>query len=259
MSGPEAEQGTRAPEGAKADGHEASARGRTYLELPSEMLTASTPVEFRRLLDRIMNSAGLTASQVAIKTAIPRSQAYSMVSTNRTTLPSRPGQVREFVQACGLAPFQVSQVMDLWDKLDQLARDRATGRVNLSSAGTDAATGTAIPAEATRNVQISAYGGGAGVPRPPGGPRRPSAGSPGYYRPPIFTDLLFSVLDNEARTRRALRLLVPLALAVVAIVAILAAWAILQPEGAPAIEAILGGSVLLPITSGLRRAIRIRR
>jgi Resolvase, N terminal domain len=44
-----------------------------------------------------------------------------MVSTNRTTLSSKPGQVREFVEACGPAPVQAVLVMDLWAKLDQQA------------------------------------------------------------------------------------------------------------------------------------------
>jgi hypothetical protein len=102
-------------------------RARAYLELPSEQLAASTPGEFSRLLGQIMTAKGLTASQVAIRAKIPRSQAYNIVSASRTTLPSKPEQVRAFVEACDLAPVQVAVVMDLWTKLDQQNQLRGQG------------------------------------------------------------------------------------------------------------------------------------
>ena len=54
-------------------------RSRAYLEIDSAQIRADTPVEFRQLLHYIRMRAGLTPSQIAIKTTIPRSQAYNMV------------------------------------------------------------------------------------------------------------------------------------------------------------------------------------
>ena len=105
-------------------------RSRSYLQIDSDSIRATTPVEFRQLLDHIRISAGLTPSQIAIKTTIPRSQAYNMVAANRATLPSKREQVRQFVEACGLSPVQVGLVMTLWSKLDQQAREQqVAGRV----------------------------------------------------------------------------------------------------------------------------------
>ena len=103
-------------------------RSRSYLLIDSDSIRAATPVEFRQLLDHIRISAGLTPSQIAIKTTIPRSQAYNMVAANRATLPSKPEQVRQFVEACGLSPVQVGLVMTLWSKLDQQAREQHLSR-----------------------------------------------------------------------------------------------------------------------------------
>jgi hypothetical protein len=72
-------------------------------------------------------------------------------------------------------------------------------------------------------------------------------------------DLLFMIIEDEGRTRRAMRLLLPLAAAAVVIVAILATWAILQPARSHEIEVLLAGSFLVPIASGLKHAVRIRR
>lgn len=232
-------------------------RSRAYLEIDSAQIRADTPVEFRQLLHYIRMRAGLTPSQIAIKTTIPRSQAYNMVAGTRTTLPSKPEQVREFVEACGLSPVQVGLVMSLWSKLDQQAREQATGRA-LSLIDGGAAS---IPEQITQ----TSFGGETGplpllseedfprrllledsftrrrktTPKP----RRASA------------DLLFLVLDDADRTRRALKLLLPITLAFVATVASLVVWAILQPGHAPMIGAILGAGVLFPITTSLGRLI----
>lgn len=66
------------------------------------------------------------------------------------------------------------------------------------------------------------------------------------YRPKALVDLLFLVLESDARTRRAWRLLVPLMLAFVAIFAILATWAILQPAHAGMIVGVFGAAIALP-------------
>jgi len=228
-------------------------RVRAYLELPSELIAASTPVEFRQLLDHIMTSAGLTASQIAIKTTIPRSQAYNMVATSRTTLPSKPGQVREFVEACGLAPVQVALVMDLWTKLDQQVRQQEP-EAAVSSAGTEA-TSDIARTDTFVNIfssPVSASAATFGVSQE----RHAYRGA--TYRPRAFIDLLFLVIEDEARTRRALRLLLPLTLATVAIVASFAIWAILQPSRAPMIGAILFGGFLAPLAAVMKSATRPR-
>lgn len=225
-------------------------RGRAYLELDSEMLTASTPVEFRQLLDRIRTNAGLTPSQIAIKTTIPRSQAYNMVTASRTTLPSKPGQVREFVEACGLAPVQAALVMDLWTKLDQQAREQAAETAP-SPADKNAAS------DSTRYPTVMHFFDNVSAPRATFGQPKPQRRA--TYRPGGFIDLLFLVIEDDARTRRALRLLLPLALAIVAIVASFTTWAILQPSHASMIGGILASGFLLPLMALTKRVTRVRR
>lgn len=221
-------------------------RVRAYLELPSEQLTASTPGQFGQLLNRIMTAKELTASQVAIKARIPRSQAYNMASRTRAKLPSRPEQVRAFVEACDLAPLQVGLVMDLWAKLDKQARDQAAKAPRPAAAG-DITGGGHPNIRDDRAIDASNLGRhwllsgramrswGSGQPEPVA-----------TYRPKALVDLLFLVLESDARTHRARRLLVPLMLAFVAIFAILATWAILQPAHAGMIAGVLGAAIVLP-------------
>lgn len=223
-------------------------RSRAYLQLDSDRLSATTPVEFRQLLDHIRMRAGLTPSQIAVKTAIPRSQAYNMVAANRTTLPSKPRQVREFVEACGLAPVQVGLVMSLWSKLDQQTRERAAEHaLSLIDGGTASDT--------NRHEQIMKILDSAPIATNNRGPMI-RGDRPTYRRNRAGSDLLYLVLDSQERTRRALLLLIPVAIAFVAIVASFVVWAILQPDHAPWIAGILAGAVLLPIMSCLRRPQR---
>lgn len=105
---------------------EDSPRKRVYVELDDAELLANTPAEFAQLLRRIQARAGLTCGQIAAKTLIPRSQAYSMASKNRTTLPTKGDQVFKFVSACGLVPYQVERVLRLWSKLLE-AKNTAPG------------------------------------------------------------------------------------------------------------------------------------
>jgi hypothetical protein len=228
----------------------AQERVRVYLDLRSELLTASTPAEFSQLLGRILTASGLTASQVAIKATIPRSQAYNMVSTSRTVLPSKSGQVRAFVEACGLAPVQVALVMDLWTKLDQQAREQAIEVARpLPGGGRPGIPSLNVVDDDelhTSNLGRFRF-------------RSPRSQSVVSYRPKVFIDLMFLVLEDDARTRRALLLLAPLALAVVAIVAIFTTWAVLEPDHATMIGGILVGGFLLPITTLVKSATRTRR
>ena len=230
---------------------DASPPSRVYLELDSATICASTPADFRRLLDNIRKRAGLTSSQIAIKTTIPRSQAYNLVAATRTTLPSKPEQVRQFVEACGLSPVQVGLVMSLWEKLDQQTRVQAQRA--LTAAGSDADH----LEQPGRNFQggINAPGTAFGAKRRR--PRNYTSGFSPHRRTYTTSDLLFLVLDNDDRTRRALRLMLPITLAVVAIVAILVVWAIMQPGRTPMIVAVLASGFALPIN--LLRGLRLRR
>jgi hypothetical protein len=222
-----------------------------YLELDSDTIHATTPVEFRQLLDHIRVRAGLTPSQIAIKTTIPRSQAYNMVAVTRTTLPSKPEQVREFVEACGLAPVQVGLVMNLWSNLDQQAREeQEAGRG--PSRGGPAAPDTEFTQSFFFNEAAASFTGSEGQ----GSKQRRKRPTTDRRPPKATSDLLFLVLDSEERTQRALRLLLPIVAAFVAIVAAFVVWAILQPGRASMIGAILGGGVVLPVTTGLRRLVR---
>lgn len=80
-------------------------------------LRATNATEFRELLGRIRDAAGLTGGQIANKTQMPRSTAYSLTNTNRPGLPSNEDQVLAYVRACGLTATQVDVVRDLWRKL----------------------------------------------------------------------------------------------------------------------------------------------
>jgi hypothetical protein len=223
-------------------------RARSYLQVDGDSIRATTAVEFRQLLDRFRALAGLTPSQIAIKTTIPRSQAYNMVAANRTTLPSKPGQVREFVEACGLGPVEVALVMDLWIRLDQQARDRAATRA-VPPALADRASGsfrhgTFVNSFYNPDIVVDPDRQFSTRPR-----RRSRGGS----------DLLFMILESDQRTRRALLLLLPVTMAIVAIVASFVTWAILQPEHASMIAATLAAGFLLPITSMMRQSLKSRR
>ena len=167
-----------------------------------------------------------------------------MVSTTRVSLPSKREQVQKFVEACGLNPVQAGLVMSVWDKLiAQQVREQETpvssaeGRAGASDSGR---SGTSASDE---------------VPSDEPRPRRRSTS----YRPAQFVDLLFLVLEDGDRTRRALWLMTPLLIAFVAIVAIFVWWAVAQPSRAPIIMALLGSTVLAPVSAILRETARARK
>jgi len=231
-------------------------RSRSYLLIDSDSIRAATPVEFRQLLDHIRISAGLTPSQIAIKTTIPRSQAYNMVAANRATMPSKPEQVRQFVEACGLSPVQVGLVMTLWGKLDQQAREQhLAGRV-LSLVDGGAASDT-NQHERIRQFFDSDVGASPNL-----GLRFSDDDDLESTRRPnsrVALDLLYLVLESETRTRNALKLLLPVALVFAAITISLMTWAIRQPHHTSTIGTILAGGILLSITRSLRRLRRRSR
>jgi hypothetical protein len=98
-------------------------RGRV---LPTDQLRAATSGEFITLLRSIMTNANLTAGQVASRSSIPRSQAYKLVEQGRTTLPTKPDQITEFLRACRLVPDQINTVMALWSSIRQQSAADAT-------------------------------------------------------------------------------------------------------------------------------------
>jgi hypothetical protein len=234
-------------------------RGLAYLELPSEQLTASTPSEFAQLLNRVLTAAGMKASAVAIKVGkgkIPRSQAYSMVSATRTTLPSKPEQVRDFLGACRLAPLQVAMVMQVWATLDRQARETQQALERPAEAPPrtfdEEAPRAPRPSEhevvIDKNVRRFLH------------PTRPLRADPVIsYRPNAFVDLMSLVLESDARTRRALRLLIPLMLGFITVIAIFTAWAVLQPSHFNLIAGIFAVGFLVPITTLMRGVVRTRR
>jgi hypothetical protein len=183
---------------------EESPRERSYLELEDAELLARTPAEFAQLLNRIRARAGLTCGQIATKAKIPRSQAYSLVDKNRTTLPTKRSQVCAFVEACGLHPHQVEGVMRLWSKL------------------LEAKTAPAVPAENTeprllpvmadeadppidQPVDISDPETSPAVGPPAGG--RPVRAQPSGSLRPILVDLVSDHGDGWHRTWRLTALL----------------------------------------------------
>ncbi|MEU0797137.1 hypothetical protein ABZ342_44345 [Amycolatopsis sp. NPDC005961] len=90
-------------------------------------LTLATVLEFVAMLRLVLKRSGLTAGQVAAKTAIARSSAYSLVSVKRTGLPVDPGQVQLFLCGCGLRHDQIDQVMRAWERLSADRRPRRGG------------------------------------------------------------------------------------------------------------------------------------
>ncbi|WP_280336063.1 hypothetical protein [Nocardia wallacei] len=84
---------------------------------PPMKMTAETPEEFLALLRSILKWSGLTASQVAVSSQIPRSTCYHFVNPANTKLPKYRDQVEKFARGCRLNDFHVAQVVKLWDKL----------------------------------------------------------------------------------------------------------------------------------------------
>src|SRR4051794_16454355 len=97
------------------------------VELKADELTLATVFEFVAMLRLVLKKSGLTAGQVAVKTSIARSSAYSLVAVTRTGLPVNPDQVRIFLGGCGLRLDQVDQVMRAWDRLKADHRGRRAG------------------------------------------------------------------------------------------------------------------------------------
>jgi hypothetical protein len=231
----------------------------TALVLDHTELRAENPVEFRRLLDRIREAAGLSCGQIAVKAQMPRSQAYNLVSKTRTTLPSRREQVAAFVKACNLAPVQMDIVLDTWRKLydkqveqrSQAHQERVMAAAELGGLGEhNRADVVEILKRLVDNDPVElqnlsrALVGGAGPEEPTRLPRNAR-----------LIDLVHSVVSNDLRLRRALRLLYPFLALVMVTIAALIMLAIYQPNAAMFTMASTGGlATIVATVAAMRRA-----
>ncbi|UJW36918.1 hypothetical protein L3Q67_45460 (plasmid) [Saccharothrix sp. AJ9571] len=207
---------------------------------------AETPTDFRALLGKIVANSTLSCGQVAIKTGMPRSTAYSLIDTKRGGLPSNPGQVRAFVRACGLTSTQVDLVMDCWTKLQQEIEKNQPVAVE----GTTTKEGVTPRGSSSRSTRIHplidvdlidavsqytscnpAYDTSSGVRAVLG----QSWGKATTMQQTRWPDLLHFVLADEARTRRAVLLLLPVTVLLLGLMLALVFLAIKVPAVAPII------------------------
>ena len=82
-------------------------------------LVAKTNNEFACLLRQLQIRSGAPVRTIAARAGIPRSQAYALINTNRTVLPTQLDQVVAFVRACGLSLEQTERVKTLWTALQE--------------------------------------------------------------------------------------------------------------------------------------------
>lgn len=250
-----------------------STERRAALELAPERIHADTPAEFRQLLDHIRTRAGLTPGQIAVKTGIPRSQAYNMVSASRTTLPSKPEQVQRFVEACGLGAIHVAMVMDLWKKLDQENRaNRAkpttaepapialAALAQALKARTEAGAGS-TPLTLSDNFKIhnSVHGWQQRNSLTQDLLLTLSNDRRRARKKGLTQDLLFTLSNDPQRARNMTIMLWPIAFMVVGVAAALVSWAVLQPAHAPLVAAIFLTTLLIPVLRSLGRQIEFAR
>lgn len=226
---------------------------------------AKDSTEFRALLGRILDTSPLSCGQIAVKTGMPRSTAYSLPDTKRPGLPSNPAQVVDFVRACGLPPTQVELVMDLWQKLQQEAENTRTseGRKNGGPLSTSSMligedlqvalshltlkellqhgyiTDEDLDHAKLRDLIQTGFGGKR--------PRRLATS---------WTDLLQYILAYEERTRRAVMLLIPITLLLLSVVCALVFLAVQMPTITPVVVAGLLAPVVL---LARRRSVRVRK
>jgi hypothetical protein len=212
------------------------------MELPAEMIRADTPLEFRRMLARILDLADLTAGQVASKTKIPRSQCYALISESRTTLPTKSEQVKAFVVACGVGPLQTGLIMKLWESLG----DRAISqKIDTAHASRDGREGTPTTADSDDAGPSDSANSNLGSDPFEGSTRVASDTHPPKFRSRApWIELLYLVLDDPDRTDRARSLLLlamPILLVVLLVIVGLVVFASFDPmRGGP----LLAGAAL---------------
>jgi transcriptional regulator with XRE-family HTH domain len=101
-------------------------RARSMALLSEEELRLRTPADLARVFQLVLDRAGLTAGQLAIKAKISRSQVYNLKKTDSTAVPRSPEQITAYLSACGVPPQQVAIVLRQWQRLDVLRRQGKT-------------------------------------------------------------------------------------------------------------------------------------
>jgi hypothetical protein len=95
-------------------------------------LQARDPAEFMALLLLLRQRAGVQGTKLAERAGLSTSQLYSITDPERGRagkVPTRGGQVRSLVIACGLAPDAVTRVMRLWEEIRAPGPSRPAGAV----------------------------------------------------------------------------------------------------------------------------------
>lgn len=88
--------------------------------LPRDIVTAGSGSEFRALLTRVREHAGLSGGQVAQISGINRRVVYHLGYARVSNLPPNREQVEDYLKACRLADESLSLVMELWAALRQV-------------------------------------------------------------------------------------------------------------------------------------------
>lgn len=227
-----------------------------YLTLQRSVLRADTAAEFRSMLDRIRREAGLSCGQIAVKTGIPRSQAYALVDVKRAALPSKPDQVVAFLQACNLSPMHTDIVMDL---LRELRQPQGATEPAASELADDYLAGEAAvtPQASTLDDPVTA----AGLPKD-----QDIVMSMGRLTPirkpnnTALVHLVHYVLASDERTRRANKLLLSLGFTLFSVLAALGGVLVWVPDAIRAwVVGGVGGSIALSVLIMIRAILRGNR
>jgi hypothetical protein len=176
------------------------------------LITAQSPAEFRTLLGEIRKAVGyISFGQIAAKTNMARSTAFGLTDTKRPGMPTRE-LVILFVTACGLSQQQVREITELWHFL-ATTPERA---VEAPSAEED----VSVPAEvSTDSVEVITWN----------SRQIPTVNA--------LEGVVARTLRSDAATRRAVRLLWPLALVVSVLIGAVTVIALFVPGAAPALGA----------------------
>ncbi|SFW11498.1 helix-turn-helix domain-containing protein [Amycolatopsis australiensis] len=112
--------------GERADRVGMTGRHRSMALLSEDELRLRTPADLARVFQLVLDRAGLTAGQLAIKAKISRSQVYNLKKEGSTAVPRSPEQITAYLTACGVPPQQVAIVLRQWQRLDVLRRQGRT-------------------------------------------------------------------------------------------------------------------------------------
>jgi hypothetical protein len=175
-------------------------------------ITAQSPAEFRVLLGEIRKAAGgMSFGQIAAKTNMARSTAFGLTDTKRPGMPTRE-LVILFVTACGLSQQHVREITELWHFLaatPEKAVEEPLAEQNVS-----------VPAEvSTDSVEVITWN----------SRQIPTVNA--------AEGVVARTLRSDAATRRAVRLLWPLAFVVSVLIGAVTVIALFVPGAAPALGA----------------------